>query len=201
MTLRINRVYTRSGDGGQTSLADGSRVAKSNIRINACGEIDELSAVLGLLKESLSEECLELVCHIENIQQDLFDIGGLLARQEVGVVDSICDYFEQRVRGFEELCDTYGRELPELTSFILPGGNQGSAMCHFARALARRTERSVVALDQHCSQTGVASVVLGYLNRLSDLLFVFARWTAQKGQAKETLWIKPEKRLKRSGEG
>ena len=179
--VRLTRIYTRAGDTGETSLGDGSRVPKTDLRIEAYGTVDELNSFLGLaLAGDLPDE---LRPWLEQVQNDLFDLGADLSvpleddRRERLRVTS------EQVERLEELCDLVNARLESLRSFILPGGTEASARLHVARAVCRRAERLAVAL---AAEHGVNPATLSYLNRLSDLLFILAR--AANAGSREPLW-------------
>jgi cob(I)alamin adenosyltransferase len=164
MANRLTRIYTRTGDGGTTGLADRSRVAKDAPRIEAIGAVDELNSVLGaLLAESLPEAVR--AC-LENAQNDLFDVGGELSVPGHSIMTkSHVDRLERELDGFNAL-------LPPLKEFILPAGSRAAALAHVARSVCRRAERRLVTLSR---RQKVPRPMLAYVNRLSDLLFVVAR--------------------------
>ena len=173
---RLDRIVTRGGDGGETSLADGRRVAKDHARIAAIGSVDELNSHIGvLLAESLSPDVCGLLLHIQN---DLFDLGGALALPGHEMPEASLFRIDAAI-------DHYNADLPPLKEFILPGGCRAAALCHVARSTARRAERELVALSRYepLPQGG-----LPYLNRLSDLLFVLCRVLNRAAGAAETLW-------------
>ncbi len=192
MAIRINRVYTRGGDRGETSLVGGQRVPKDSARIESFGAVDELNAVLGLARVAnrdvpggpeADRERLEVI--LGSIQQELFNLGSGLAtlssdrRKEQPVIEG------RHVARLEATLDELNEGLPELTSFVLPGGGSVSALLHQARTVCRRAERRVAALARGES---VGEHDLVYLNRLSDLLFVLSRWAARSRGEPETLW-------------
>ncbi len=162
MGNRLTKIYTRTGDDGATGTASGERIAKDDVRIQVQGELDELNSVLGVLAVKLDGEPLDTV---REIQHRLFDIGGEISLGQHALTDAAVQTLEQRI-------DDCNRQLQPLREFILPGGNEAGACCHLARAVCRRTERSLVAL--HHKQP-LNPVSLAYVNRLSDFLFVFAR--------------------------
>jgi cob(I)alamin adenosyltransferase len=179
------RIYTRTGDAGETGLFGGGRVPKSDPRVEAYGEIDELNAVLGWALASIGDASIaEMVAWI---QPDLFAIGAHLAtpgspeRRRPALPELPFDH----ARVMEQWIDTAETELPELRSFILPGGSPGGAALHLARTVCRRAERRVVAL---AALEPVAPAILVYLNRLSDLLFVLARLANHRAGAAERRW-------------
>ena len=176
---------TRTGDDGTTSLADGKRIDKSSLRVQTIGEVDELNSLLGVLEASGVSR--DISGYIRNIQHRLFDIGGELAvpgKAAIGPESS---------ERLEQLIETYNDDLPTLKEFILPGGSLPASVCHLARAVCRRAERLLVALghDEY-----VNPETLRYINRLSDLLFVFARALNHQKGGKEIYW--DSERLKRS---
>ena len=178
--VRLTRIYTRGGDSGETSLGDGSRVSKLDSRIAAFGAVDELNALLGLVLAA-GELPDRFRPWLERIQNELFDVGADLSvpldvagrlRIEQPAIDEL-----------ERLCDVANAELPELRSFVLPAGTEAAARLHVARTVCRRAERDALIADR---EHGVNPLVLHYLNRLSDLLFILAR--AANAGAGEPLW-------------
>jgi len=165
--MRITKVYTKTGDSGETSLVDGSRVSKAHDRVCAYGDVDELNSVLGLARIELDDP--ELKDLIVSIQNELFVLGADLATPQPMAVPRIED---SQVRGLEQAIDRLMEELEPLREFILPGGTRGAAVLHIARTVARRAESVVVLLRE---QIEINEAALIYLNRLSDLLFVMAR--------------------------
>ena len=177
--VRLTRIYTRGGDAGETSLGDGSRVSKLDGRIRAFGTVDELNAQLGVvLAGELPAEVRTL---LERIQNELFDVGADLAVpiDEAGRLRVTAE----QVDALERACDEFNADLPELKSFVLPGGTAAAAQLHVARTVCRRAERDALAA---ANEVEVSPVVLVYLNRLSDLLFILAR-AANSGRD-EPLW-------------
>jgi cob(I)alamin adenosyltransferase len=179
--VRLTRIYTRAGDAGETSLGDGSRVPKTDLRIEAYGTVDELNSFVGLaLAGDLPDEFRPW---LEQVQNDLFDLGADLSvpleddrRERLRVTG-------EQVERLEELCDLVNARLEPLRSFVLPGGTEASARLHVARAVCRRAERLAVAL---AAERGVNPAALSYLNRLSDLLFILAR--GANAGSPEPLW-------------
>jgi cob(I)alamin adenosyltransferase len=195
MTIRINRVYTRGGDTGETSLASGQRVPKDSLRIEGYGTVDELNAVLGLARTANREPAgasesdrARLDALLLRLQNELFDLGADLATLPKDRHPNQPVIEERHVEALERDIDAFNAGLPELTSFVLPGGGWVSAFLHQARTVCRRAERVVTALARH-EEIGPRSLV--YLNRLSDLLFVLGRWAARARGETEPLW-KPE---------
>jgi cob(I)alamin adenosyltransferase len=181
--VRIDRVVTRGGDGGETSLGDGTRVAKSAPRVIAIGEVDEASAAIGVLRVHVASDAA-VDAMLARVQNDLFDLGADLCVPGGDRARLI----EAPIARLEAEVAAMNADLPPLTSFILPGGNEAAAWAHMARTIVRRAERAVVGLD------GLNPTVRRYLNRLSDHLFVLARVLNKGG---DVLWV-PEN-LARSG--
>jgi len=180
--VRLTRIYTRGGDRGETSLGDGSRVQKLDCRIGAFGTVDELNAALGVV---LAEPDLPepLRGPLERIQNDLFDVGADLS-VPFGIADRL-RVEDADVERLERLCDDFNADLPMLKSFVLPGGTPAAARLHVTRTTCRRAERdALTANDEH----GINPLVLAYLNRLSDFLFIAARWANKDSPADEPLW-------------
>jgi cob(I)alamin adenosyltransferase len=181
----LSRIYTKTGDSGDTSLGDGSRVPKNHPRVAAYGSVDELNAVLGLLLAA--EPAAAETDLLRSIQNDLFDVGADLCRPqpaEEAPQQRLRVQLEQGQR-LERAIDRLNAGLAPLTSFVLPGGRLASAWCHLARTVCRRAERDVVLLAQ--TET-INPQILIYLNRLSDLLFVLARVYNNNGQD-DVLWL------------
>lgn len=179
------RIYTRTGDAGETGLLGGVRVAKDHRRIEACGALDELNAALGLVLAHLDGSPAEL---LYRLQEDCFRLGAELASPESGKAPASAgsDWVsDEDVIELERAIDRWDAQLPPLRQFILPGGTPAGAAMHLARAVARRAERRVVAL---AAVEPVRPTVLRYLNRLSDLLFVLARWVNHSAGATERPW-------------
>ncbi|HUP31655.1 MAG TPA: cob(I)yrinic acid a,c-diamide adenosyltransferase [Gaiellaceae bacterium] len=177
----MTRIYTRGGDEGETSLGDGSRVSKLDCRIGAFGTVDELNSALGVVLAGdlpgALREPLELV------QNELFDVGADLS-VPWGVTDRL-RVEQPMIDRLEELCDRFNAELPELHSFVLPGGTDAAARLHVARTTCRRAERDVLLGAQ---EVELNPLVLRYLNRLSDLLFILARAANADAGRDEPLW-------------
>jgi cob(I)alamin adenosyltransferase len=179
--VRLTRIYTRGGDAGETSLGDGSRVEKLDCRIGAFGAVDELNAAIGVvLAGELAPELRE---PLERIQNELFDVGADLA-VPWGVTDRL-RVTQEAIDELERLCDGFNAALPELRSFVLPGGTEAAARLHVARTLCRRAERDALLASK---ELGVNPLVLTYLNRLSDLLFILARSANAAAGREEPLW-------------
>jgi cob(I)alamin adenosyltransferase len=165
--MRISKVYTRTGDGGETSLVGGARVSKASARVEAYGDVDELNSLVGAARSRLADGEVDEALAL--IQNDLFTVGGDLASPSGVEVPRVGEAF---VKSLEALSDKFLAELEPLKEFILPGGSEPGALLHLARAVARRAERRVVALS-HEEEVNPDAIV--YLNRLSDLLFILAR--------------------------
>jgi cob(I)alamin adenosyltransferase len=179
------RIYTKTGDSGDTGLFDGTRVPKSDPRVDAYGEVDELAAVLGLARRHLDTHS-DLVATLHHIQIELFAVGARLAdpRHRISGRVEKAALGEAHIHALEAHIDRFETELPPLRSFILAGGSQAGATLHLARAVCRRAERRVVGLGD----TAADSTVIIYLNRLSDLLFVMARVANHRAGAPEIEW-------------
>lgn len=184
--MRIDRVYTKVGDKGETSLIGGERVSKADARLDCYGTVDELNAVIGLVIESLASSAASefLTPILRRVQNELFNLGCELATPDRERRAKQPHIEQRHVDALERDIDAVNDELPALTSFVLPGGGWTSAYCHLARTVCRRCERIVVALMQH-DDVGLG---VQYLNRLSDALFVWGRWAALKDGKPEPLW-------------
>ena len=177
--VRLTRIYTRGGDQGETSLGDGSRVSKLDCRIGAFGTVDELNSALGVVLAGEVPEAMRPP--LELVQNELFDVGADLS-VPWGVTDRL-RVEQAMIDRLEQLCDEFNADLPELRSFVLPGGTETSARLHVARTICRRAEREVLLGAQ---EVELNPLVLAYLNRLSDLLFILAR--AANAGGEEPLW-------------
>jgi cob(I)alamin adenosyltransferase len=178
--VRLTRIYTRGGDHGETSLGDGSRVSKLDPLIAAYGTVDEVNSLIGFA--AAAELPAELRRALERVQNDLFDLGADLSVPLEGGRDRL-RITQEQIDELERLCDRFNAPLPELRSFVLPGGTEAAARLHVARAACRRAERDVLSAGR---QRAVNPLTAVYLNRLSDLLFILAR-TANQGR-EEPLW-------------
>ena len=178
--VKLNKIYTRTGDGGTAGLVDGSRVSKSSLRMTAIGEVDEANAAIGVAIAALTDS--EVRLELLRIQNDLFDLGADIATP--GEIEGALRIVAEQVARLEIEVDDLNASLEPLTSFILPSGSAGVSALHLARATVRRAERAAVALDQ--SQP-LNPQLLAYLNRLSDYLFVAARFVAAK-EGGDVLW-------------
>ena len=179
--VRLTRIYTRGGDAGETSLGNGSRVSKLDSRITAYGTTDELNSLLGVV---LTGDCpSELAEPLRRIQNEIFDVGADLSVPFA--VEGRLRVDQVMVDELEALCDRFNEALPELTSFVLPGGTATAAALHVARTVCRRAEREVLLAAGEHDVNPLAAV---YLNRLSDLLFILARAANALAGADEPLW-------------
>ena len=178
--VRLTRIYTRGGDQGETSLGDGSRVSKLDCRIGAFGTVDELNSAIGVV---LAGDVPEVMREpLTRIQNELFDVGADLS-VPFSVDDGRLRVTQPSVDELERLCDLHNEQLPELKSFVLPGGTEAAARLHLARAVCRRAELAALEAGR---ETEISPLVPVYLNRLSDLLFIFAR--AANAGSDEPLW-------------
>ena len=187
--VKLNKIYTKIGDKGSTQLGDGKMVNKDSLRVDAYGSVDEANATIGL---SILRTNIKIKKILKIVQNDLFDLGADLCipdkkdTQKLKITKDRVDYIEEKI-------DNFNKELSSLNSFILPGGSESSTYLHIARTVTRRAERKIVALSK---KEKINPITIIYLNRLSDLLFVLARYTNNKGK-KDILW-KPGKKLKKS---
>jgi cob(I)alamin adenosyltransferase len=189
--MRIDRVYTRGGDRGETSLIGGERVSKASGRLDGYGTVDELNATLGLVSEALGASAAgpHLLPIIRRVQSELFNLGAELATADHATRAKLPRIEQRHVEGLERDIDAVNEDLPALKSFVLPGGGWASAYFHLARTVCRRCERIVVGLA--ATENGyneVGDLAVQYLNRLSDALFVWGRWCALKDGKDEPLW-------------
>ncbi len=191
MAIRITRVYTRTGDKGDTALVGGRRVPKDSARIEAYGAIDELNAVVGLARAFNAENLKRgkkyrwLDETLRRLQNELFDLGSELATPEDAVYEGMFRVGEAQVTALERLMDEGQKSLAPLTSFVLPGGGRVGGFLHQARTVCRRAERRILALSR---AEPVSEWPLKYVNRLSDLLFVLSRWVGKHLGETEYLW-------------
>ncbi len=186
--VKLNKIYTRTGDKGSTLLGNGIRVDKHSLRVDAYGSVDETNATIGL---SILRNNFKIKKILQIVQNDLFDLGADLCIPEKKKMNKL-KITQDRVDYIEKTIDYFNKKLSSLNSFILPGGSESSTYLHIARTVTRRAERKVVALSK---KEKVNPITIIYLNRLSDLLFVLARYTNNKGK-KDILW-KPGKNLKK----
>jgi cob(I)alamin adenosyltransferase len=177
------KIYTKSGDKGTTSLIGGTRVPKHSLRIESYGTVDELNSYIGLIRDQAIDEKYKI--QLIEIQDRLFTIGSSLAADPEKSKMKLPDLIESDVQFLEDLMDEMDEQLPELIFFILPGGNTSVSYCHLARCVCRRAERITTNLHEH---EFVAPIVMQYLNRLSDYLFVLGRKIALDLGADEQAW-------------
>jgi cob(I)alamin adenosyltransferase len=179
------KIYTKTGDGGHTTLIGGTKVSKADLRIETYGTVDELNSWMGLVNDQLNDEAVKPF--IKEIQDRLFTIGSLLATDaERELKMKLPDLHAADVKLLEESIDAMTGQLPPMKSFILPGGHVAVSSIHVARCVCRRAERLAVGLREHA--LFVEELVIQYLNRLSDYLFTLARYTAQQLQVPEVVW-------------
>ena len=188
--VKITKVYTRTGDSGETGLVGGKRLQKDHPRIEAFGSVDELNSVLGLVlsflvQKDASDRRKKLELIFEAIQQKIFDMGSELATLPGDEYKGQITIQAEDAEWLEEIIDAMNEELQPLKSFILPGGTSLNASLHHARTVCRRAERDIIKLKQIDL---VSPEILKYINRLSDLLFVVGRWVTETLGEKETLW-------------
>lgn len=177
------KIYTKTGDAGQTSLVGGNRVAKNHERINAYGTVDELNVFVGSLRDQLEQE--DIIKELILIQQNLFVLGSLLA-YDGGRDVKLQELNENDIKNLEDSIDKMVALIPPLRNFILPGGHTAVSACHICRVVCRRAERLVISLMENFD---INSVHLKYLNRLSDYFFILSRRIAQINGVEETPWI------------
>jgi cob(I)alamin adenosyltransferase len=188
--VKLNKIYTRTGDDGTTGLVDGSRAAKHSLRIAAIGDVDEANSAIGIAAQAVSDADIASALH--RIQNDMFDLGadlatplGALGGEDFAPSDMVLRIVPSQALWLEEQIDALNERLEPLTSFILPGGSASAAHTHLARAIARRAERAVTAL---AAAEPVNPAASAYINRLSDYLFVLARVLNDDGRA-DVKWV------------
>jgi cob(I)alamin adenosyltransferase len=178
------KIYTKTGDTGTTALIGGTRIAKSHLRITAYGNIDELNSHIGLVRDQEVNSNRKDI--LKEIQDRLFTIGSHLASDPSLVSKRIPDLLDTDISSLETAMDEMDAQLPELRNFVLPGGHQSVSFCHIARTVCRRAERGVIELSH---EEEVPAIIIKYLNRLSDYLFVLSRLMAHELQSEEVKWI------------
>jgi cob(I)alamin adenosyltransferase len=190
--MAINRVYTRRGDGGETALAGGQRVAKDSLRIEAYGTVDELNSFTGVALASVSESIAQgcealrpLAAILLRVQHELFNLGSILATLPEDVHPKQARITAAEIARLEEEIDRMNEPLPPLRSFVLPGPSRLNAELHICRTVCRRAERLITALAR---EESLPEEALRYLNRLSDAFFVWSRWASHASGTGETLW-------------
>lgn len=183
----MNKIYTKTGDKGTTSLFDGTRVPKDDIRVDTYGTIDELNSQIGVVIAHLIDTVYEenLKNELFTIQDDLFTIGSILADPQKKIDPSFAEHLKNRVKHFEELIDQETQEMPELKNFVLPGGGKPGAFLQMTRTIARRAERKITSLFR---KDEPQSDLMMYFNRLSDLFFTMSRYINFKENQKEIIW-------------
>ncbi|MEJ2740541.1 MAG: cob(I)yrinic acid a,c-diamide adenosyltransferase [Dehalococcoidia bacterium] len=188
----ISSIYTKMGDEGETHIRGGREVSKDNIRIEACGTVDELNAFVGVLKESVKnirsqfpKEIGWFLQVLRRIQRELFSIGSLLATMTEDASNQTLQITEKEVQQLEREIDYCSQKLPGLHSFVIPGGSRCSAELHICRTVCRRAERTLVHLAQ---KKRVPGTVFKYMNRLGDAFFVWSRWINNLLNRNEELW-------------
>lgn len=190
-SVALNRIYTRRGDGGETSLAGGQRVAKDHVRIDCYGTVDELNSFLGLARASAEElglvypELQEFASVLKRVQHELFNLGSILATLPQDVQPKQPRVTEAEITKLEREIDDTNKDLPGLRSFVLPGASALGAQLHVCRTVCRRAERLLVALSR---EEDLPKYSLEYLNRLSDAFFVWSRWVNTVLGVPEGLW-------------
>lgn len=181
--VKLTKIYTRGGDKGKTSLGDGARVSKTDMRVEAYGDVDETNAVIGLVRQHVSGNADEMLARIQN---DLFDLGAdLCTPEKENPKYPPLRIAAEQVERLENEIDRLNAELSPLNSFILPGGSIASANLHLARTVCRRAERRMIALGD---SEAINPVAIAYINRLSDFLFVLGRYLNNKG-TEDVLWV------------
>jgi cob(I)alamin adenosyltransferase len=185
--MRIDRVYTRGGDQGETSLIGGERVSKASLRLDCYGTVDETNATLGLVAEALATSAAgpHLLPIVRRVQNELFNLGAELATASPEMREKLPRVEQRHIDALERDIDAVNDDLPALKTFVLPGGGWASAYFHLARTVSRRAERLVVAL---AAGEDIGPLPVRYLNRLSDALFVWGRWATFKEGREEALW-------------
>lgn len=179
-------IYTKTGDGGTTSLVGGSRVSKDDVRVEAYGTVDELNSHLGLLAEMLRSKEGGYYNELKSVQRNLFTLQTLLATEDETIYARLPQLQDEEVELLERQIDIITDHLPKLQNFVIAGGNMAGAQCHVCRTVCRRAERCVVTLSR---QSHVDTVLMRYLNRLSDYLFVLGRWTIVSNGIPEDVYI------------
>ncbi len=191
MAVRITKVYTRTGDRGDTALVGGKRVAKDSLRVEAYGAIDELNSIVGLARVFNEEDLAageaheflnEVLCQI---QDELFDLGSELATPPEIFTTGMYRVSDEEVKRLEKLMDRCQKDLEPLNSFVLPGGGRIGAYLHQCRTVCRRAERDILRLSR---DEDINPTLIKYINRLSDLFFVLARWISKQSGEPEYLW-------------
>ena len=178
------KIYTKTGDKGQTGLIGGNRVSKNDLRINAYGTVDELNAHVGLLRDLVEDEQVKL--NLLEIQDRLFTAGSLLAVGQKGTKMKLPKLYNENINILESWIDSMDTSLPQMKTFVLPGGHVTVSTCHVTRTVCRRAERLIVELS---NEVEVSELVVAYFNRLSDYFFTLSRKLTMDLNAEETPWI------------
>lgn len=184
--MKKSKVYTRTGDQGTTSLVGGTRISKTDVRLESYGTIDELNSYLGLLQTFLADEADS--SFLLKVQNKLFTIGSYLATdQEKIALNAASIIFLSDIETIEHRIDEIDEQLPPINHFVIPGGSREAAVCHICRTICRRAERRILTLDTHCE---VDKNVIAYMNRLSDYLFLLSRKLNHNNNHNEIFWDK-----------
>ena len=183
--IALNRIYTKTGDQGQTGLAGGQRVAKDSLRIECYGTVDELNAFVGMAGVSASDAVPELAAILRRVQHELFNLGSILATQPQDVHPKQARITSAEIEQLEKEIDRMNADLPKLRSFVLPGGSRLNTELHACRTICRRAERIAVSL---AGEEEIPPETIQYLNRLSDAFFVWSRWANHVAGIPEVLW-------------
>lgn len=181
--VKLTKIYTRGGDKGKTSLGDGSRTSKHDLRVEAYGTVDEVNSVIGIVRLHVENDDIDQM--LSRIQNDLFDLGADLCRPEDNNQKSALRISMPQVERLEQEIDRLNSELQDLTSFILPGGSAAGSYLHLARTVARRAERIITALSE---EESINPIAINYINRLSDHFFVLSRYLNNHGKT-DVLWV------------
>jgi cob(I)alamin adenosyltransferase len=187
--VKLNKIYTRTGDDGTTGLGSGKRVPKFSLRVESFGTVDEANACIGMVRLHTGAAFPDLDAMLARIQNDLFDLGADLCTPDIGepLPYEPLRIVQQQVERLEQEIDKLNADLAPLNSFVLPGGSPSSAYLHLARTVSRRAERLMAELVTQPGER-VGTAAMRYINRLSDFLFVASRWVNDKG-AKDVLWV------------
>ncbi len=192
MAIHLNKIYTKNGDDGKTALVGGNRISKGAVKIEAYGSVDELNSHLGMIRsvaianKDLPQDVVDNILSVyPKIQNELFDVGAILATPEGETYEGLPEIKDEQIGYLEDQIDEYQKILEPLKSFVLPGGHMITAHAHIARTVCRRVERELVRLKEI---EAVDKNLVIYINRLSDYLFVFARWISKKTDTPEFLW-------------
>jgi cob(I)alamin adenosyltransferase len=185
------KIYTRTGDQGETGLFGGPRVSKDELRLETCGTVDELNSFLGAARAGSLPQDIDRL--LERVQHELFEVGAELAAIDP-VAQGTRTIAALHIRALEDAIDHYQATLPELRQFVLPGGNPAAAQLHVARAVCRRAERRLVSLVRSEGAEKISATLITYLNRLGDLLFVLARAANATANREDQAWQKPSRK-------